>query len=706
MAQHVLLIQDDVAGAASVHDALRDSADGSFTVECVSRCADGVRRLAQANKREGSQREPIVAVLVDLYLPDCCGLDTFDRLFLAAPHVPILVLSDVQNEDSARKAVTRGAQDYLLKDRIDSYSLRKALRGVIGRSSIAEALFAEKERAQVTLNSIGDAVMSTDVGCHITYLNSVAERLTGWSQQDAFGRPLEEVFRVIDAATRKPAQNPMALAIRENKTVSLTPDCVLVRRDGFESAIEDSAAPIHDRGGQVTGAVMVFRDVTTARAQSQRMAYLAQHDGLTDLSNRVLLSERLTQAVTVARRYEHQVAVLYLDIDRFKHINDTLGHDIGDRLLQSVAQRLLECVRGSDTVSRQGGDEFVVLLSEVAHAQDAAVSAKKILMVLGAPYRIGPHDLRVTVSIGIATCPDDGMDAETLLKNADLAMYHAKESGRNNYKFFRPQMNLRAIEQQSREGGLRLALDRQELELHYQPTVNLVTRAITGVEALLRWRQPERDLVLPDEFVPLAEKSGAIVPIGRWVLREACRQGRAWQDACLPPIRIAVNVSAVELREEGFVADVEAILMATGLEPKYLELELTETVLVHDTDSTAAVLQGLKDIGVQIALDDFGRGVSSLSHLIRFPIDVLKIDQSFVRDLAIGTGDGSIVGAVISMADRLRIRVVAEGVETLEQVALLQGQSCSEAQGFYFSHPVGADDIAQLLARGEWKRSA
>ena len=323
--------------------------------------------------------------------------------------------------------------------------------GPSAAKGVRAALLEDQERAQVTLDSIGDAVMCTDFGGRVTYLNAVAESLTGWSREEAPGHPFEEVLRIIDASTRKTVPNPMALAILENKTVGLTTDCVLIRRDGVEVAIEDSTAPIHDRRGQVTGAVMVFHDVSAARALSLRMSYLAQHDSLTDLPNRILLNDRLTQAMALAHRHRQKLAVLFLDVDRLKHINDTLGHDIGDRLLQSVAQRLPDCVRSSDTVSRLGGDEFVVLLSEVMKTEDAAVSAHKILLALSAPHRMDERDLHVTVSIGIATYPDDGTEAETLMKNADVAMYYAKDSGRNNYQFFRHDMNIRAAERQPLE---------------------------------------------------------------------------------------------------------------------------------------------------------------------------------------------------------------------------------------------------------------
>ncbi len=635
--------------------------------------------------------------MVDLFLPDCHGIETFDRIFHAAPQIPILILSAAQDEEVARLAVQHGAQDYLLKSHLDEYLLSKALDSMVERAAIAEALFIEKERAQVTLNSIGDAVLSTDVWARVTYLNIVAEGLTGWSRNEAAGHPVAEVFQIIDATTREAAQNPVALAIRENKTVALTHNCVLIRRDGVETAIEDSTAPIHDRRGLVTGAVMVFHDVSTTRALTSKMIHLAQHDSLTDLPNRILFSDRLTEAIAAAHRYRRKLAVLFLDLDRFKHINDSLGHAIADRVLQSVASRLHASVRGSDTVSRQGGDEFVILLSEVACAQDAAVSAEKILLAVRTLHRIDQHDLHLTASIGIVTYPDDGTEAETLIKNADFAMYQAKDSGRNNYQFFKPDMNVCAVERQCLEVDLRRALENREFELHYQPKMSLETGAIMGVEALIRWRHPQRGLVPPAQFIPIAEACGVIVPIGRWVLREACRQTRAWRDAGLPPIRIAINVSPLELREKDFVATVRAILTEAGLEPCWLELELTETFLMQDANATAAVLQALTDLGVMLTLDDFGTGYSSLSHLKRFPISTLKIDQSFVRNLATDADDASIVSAVISMGESLHMRVVAEGVETRDQFVFLQEHSCPEGQGYYFSPPVVAGQLTRLL---------
>jgi diguanylate cyclase (GGDEF)-like protein/PAS domain S-box-containing protein len=698
MAQRkILLIQGDSADAKVVREALSQASDGSFEVEWVRSCSEGLQRLASEGKLRTAR---IAAVLVDLFLSDSEGIETFDRLFSAAPQIPILILSGTQNEGVARLAMQHGAQDYLLKDRLDSYLLPKAVGSMVERAANAEALFEEKERAQVTLNSIGDAVISTDEWGQVTYLNTVAEKLAGWSLAEADGHPLDEVFHIIDATTREPVPNPMMVAMRENKTVGLTPNCVLIRRDGLEAAIEDSAAPIHDRRGQVTGAVMVFHDVSVARALALRMSYLAQHDSLTDLPNRILLNDRINQAISLAHRHRQKLAVLFLDVDRFKHVNDSLGHDIGDRLLQSVARRLHACVRSSDTLSRQGGDEFVVLLSEMAHQLDAAVCADKILAALNVPHVIDQHELHLTVSIGIAIYPEDGQDAQTLLKNADFAMYHAKDSGRSNYQFFRSDLNARAIEQHSLEDGLRHALERQEFVLHYQPKMNLQTGAIIGAEALIRWNHPERGVVAPAEFIHIAEECGLIVPIGRWVLREVCRQARAWQVAGLPRLRVAINISPVELRAKDFVQGVRAILTETRMDPGCVELELTETFLMQDSGSTGAVLRELKDIGVALALDDFGTGYSSLSYLKRFPIDTLKIDRSFVSDLDTNADDASIVSAVISMGESLHMRVVAEGVETREQLAFLKEHNCPFGQGFYFSLPVPAGEFAQLLGRG------
>jgi diguanylate cyclase (GGDEF)-like protein len=386
-----------------------------------------------------------------------------------------------------------------------------------------------------------------------------------------------------------------------------------------------------------------------------------------------------------------------MDLDRFKHINDSLGHIVGDQLLQAVATRLERCVRESDTVGRQGGDEFVAVLSELDAAENAGISAAKLLAALALPYHIGPHDVIVPVSIGVSIYPEDGETAEALISNADTAMYHAKENGRNNYQFFKQEMNVRASERQFIEAGLRVALERNELSLHYQPKINLGTGAIVGVEALLRWKHPERGFIPPAQFIPIAEDTGLILPIGQWVLREACRQSREWLDAGFAPIPMAVNISAVEFRSMDFVESVRAALNESKLDPRFLELELTETVLMKHAASTVSMLKALKVIGVQLTVDDFGTGYSSLSYLRQFPVDSLKVDQSFVHEISSQRDDAAIVSAVISMGNSLKKRVIAEGVETREQMDFLTAEGCEEAQGYYFNRPMAANQFVKLL---------
>ena len=691
MTNRVLIVTADPADARTLESVLHKAKGGPFTIEWVTHRSDALERL-----RAGG----IDAILADLSLPDSQGIETFDQLFAVTPQTPILTLSAVEDDALATEAVQRGAQGTLSKDHFGSSLVPQSLRNIIQRKAVEESLYLEKTRAEITLNSISDAVIGTDMSGNVDYLNVTAESMTGWTREEARGHPIVEVMQIINGTTRESERNPVELVLQLDRPMGLTAGTVLIRRDGKEAPIEDSAAPIHDLNGQIAGAVIVFHDISAAQAMRMKMTHLAHHDFLTNLPNRVLLNDRITQAIALAKRRGTHLAVLFLDLDNFKRINDSLGHETGDKLLQSVALRLSACVRGSDTVSRLGGDEFVVLVTEDKYAEDAVLTADKILAALAAPHAIDKHELHVTTSIGISVYPTDGGDTETLIKNADTAMYHAKEMGRDNYQFFKREMNVRAVERQVIESHLRHALERQEFVLHYQPKVNLVTGAITGAEALLRWMHPEWGVVLPERFVPIAEDCGLIVPIGRWVLREACAQARRWEDAGLKPASIAVNISALEFRREDFVEGVRAILSETGLEPRCLQLEITESVLMHNAESSTAILQQLKDMGVQLAVDDFGTGYSSLSYLHLFPIDVLKIDGSFVQDIGSINGNGSIVSAVIAMGTSLKQRVIAEGVEKPGQLAFLKAQHCEEGQGYFFSRPLAAEQFAALLATG------
>lgn len=687
----VLLVEDNPGDARLLREMFKEQGLHKTELTQVECMSDAEKYLAQRQ---------VDIILLDLGLPDAEGVGSLRRVRAAAPHVPLVVLTGLDDESLAAQALQEGAQDYLIKGQIDARGLLRALRYAIERKSMEEALFVEKERAQVTLNCIGDAVVCTNISGKITFLNLVAERMTGWSWQEAIGRRMGEVFRILDATSRETIPNPMEMAIGQNRTVHLPANCVLIRRDGFEIPIEDCVSPINDRTGHATGAVIIFRDVSAARAMALQMIHSTQHDLLTGLPNRVLLNDRLSQAIALALRHGRKVAVLVFDLDGFKHINDSLGHPIGDKLLQSVAKRLVDSVRGSDTVSRQGGDEFVVLLSEVAQSEDAAITARRMLHAVTEAHTIDQHDLHITTSIGVSVYPDDGLDVETLIKNADTAMYQAKENGRQSYQFFKPAMNVRAVERQSIEEGLRRALEQQEFSLQYQPKINLRTGEITGAEALIRWTHPIRGPVSPGQFIPVAEDCGLILPIGQWVLWEACKQARAWLDAGLHLGTIAVNISSMEFRSDNFLESVFAILKETGLDPRSLELELTESVLMKRAESAASVLKTLRANGVQVAVDDFGTGYSSLSYLRKFPIDALKIDQSFVRQITSAPDDTTIVTAVISMGRSLKLRVVAEGVETQQELEFLQAHQCDEAQGYYFSRPVLPQIFAKLLKNG------
>jgi diguanylate cyclase (GGDEF)-like protein len=563
----VLLVEDNPGDAHLLREMFNEQDWRStelMRVECMS--------AAEAYLAE----HVVDIILLDLGLPDARGLEAIRRAHAAAPGVPLVVLTGLEDESLAVQALQLGAQDYLMKGQIEARGLLRALRYAVERKTM--------ERAALSM--------------------------------------------------------------------------------------------------------------------SRQMAHSAEHDFLTGLPNRMLLNDRVGQAIALAKRHMKKVAVLFLDLDGFKHINDSLGHPTGDKLLQSVAKRLVDCIRGSDSVSRQGGDEFVVLLLDLEQAEDAAVTARRMLEAVAQPHSIDHHDLHVTASIGVSIYPDDGLDADTLIKNADTAMYQAKENGRRSFQFFKPAMNVRAVERQFIEEGLQRALERREFVLHYQPKVNLTTGAITGAEALLRWTHPTRGPVSPVDFIPVAEDCGLILPIGAWVVREACAQARAWMDAGLPVTSMAVNVSAMEFRNKNFLNGLFAILAETGLDPRSLELELTESVLMKHAASAATILQTLRKRGIQAAVDDFGTGYSSLSYLQKFPVDAVKIDQSFVRQISTTGDDTTIVKAVIGMARNLKLRVIAEGVETLEELAFLRAYRCDEAQGYYFSRPVPPQQFAMLLRNG------
>ncbi|MBX9407716.1 EAL domain-containing protein [Pseudomonas baetica] len=429
-----------------------------------------------------------------------------------------------------------------------------------------------------------------------------------------------------------------------------------------------------------------------------KVSRLLQYDTLTGLPNSTLLGDRLSQALAVCRRHDKQLVVMFLGLDRFKRINNALGHPAGDEMLKRVGQQLLLCIRGSDSVFRYGSDEFVVILTDISHPQQTHGIAEKVLAAIRLPQTIAGHDVSVTASLGISVYPEDGLDAIELIKKAETAMRNVKENGPNDIGFFIDAMNQRAREQQSIESGIRRALKRQEFVLHYQPKIDLRSARVVGAEALVRWQKPGHGWVYPCDFIPVAEDSGLIVPLTQWVLAEACRQTRAWQVAGLPPIRMSVNISPIDIRQRDFVEGVEQVLKQTGLDADWLELEITEGVLMQNVEATMTALNRLQALGTRLSIDDFGTGYSSLSYLRRFPIDVLKIDQSFIRGLSNDSNDAALVSAIISLGKSLGLNVIAEGIETAEQLAFLKAHHCEEGQGYYFSKALPADAFAHLLA--------
>jgi diguanylate cyclase (GGDEF)-like protein/PAS domain S-box-containing protein len=470
------------------------------------------------------------------------------------------------------------------------------------------------------------------------------------------------------------------------------------RRNGEVYPEWINISAIQDDAGRIAWYVAVFSDISLVKQNEERLHKLAHFDALTELPNRLLFVDRLQQAILQARRAEGLVGLLYLDLDRFKLVNDTLGHRAGDQLLQEAARRLVDVVRAQDTVSRIGGDEFTVILPDLGSAAGAAQVADKIIAALAAPFSIYGQEVFVGASVGIAVFPLSGEDAETLTKHADIAMYRAKDEGRNTYHFFRPGHEGISRETFEIEHGLRRAIERNELMLVYQPEIEIETGRVGAVEALLRWRHPERGFVPPAEFIPVAEESGLIHDIGDWVLLQACQQNKAWQNAGLPPMRMGVNLSMRQLRKARFAERVAEILDESGLAAEWLEIELTESMLMQNAREVMGMLWQLKSIGVRLSIDDFGTGYSSLNYLKRLPVDTIKIDRSFVEHLDVDANDQAISNAIIALANSLNLRVVAEGVETDRQLGFLREHHCCEAQGYFFSEPLPADDLAPLLA--------
>ncbi|HEY8683468.1 MAG TPA: EAL domain-containing protein [Rhodanobacter sp.] len=567
------------------------------------------------------------------------------------------------------------------------------------RKAFEEALHRERELAEVTLRSIGDAVITTDPQLHVTSLNPIAEAMTGWTSGEAQGRPIEEIFQLFDAQRSHTVANPLRAAIEQNTIVDLAGKTMLRHRHGFDTPVEDSSAPIHDHAGNVIGGVLVFHDVSETRALALKMIHLTQHDTLTGLPNRSQLHGHIEQALATAVRRQQRAALLYIDIDNFKQVNDLYGHVNGDRVLRELATRIRRCLPGDELLSRYGGDEFVLVLPHLESVGAAAklcqtlINQAELLSIADLP------DLALRISIGISVYPDDAAEAEQLLQNAETALCATKAQGQHSYRFFTASMSERAHARRKIEAALRQALPRHELSLYYQPKVDAHSGRIVGAEALLRWHADGRELHTPSQFIPVAEDSGLILPIGAWVLRQACRQARLWQQhgRFMP---VSVNVSPVQFQHAGFSAGLDDVLRESGLDPGLLELELTERMVMSGGDATTEMLRRIKQRGVRLSLDDFGTGYCSLSYLTHFPIDALKIDRAFVRDVTTDADTATITRAIIAMARSLNKQVIAEGVETPAQGEFLRQAGCSQLQGFLYGVPMPAAELEDMLLAG------
>ncbi len=629
------------------------------------------------------------------------GLATALIFILVWVGTNLLVLGKMKALIHATKRIAHG--DFSTRTQIQgSGELSELARTFDSMAQSLELLFQQSQRV---MEVMPEAVIVSDSNGKIMTVNAQAEKLFGYTRSEMIGLSIEalvpERFRTTHASHRSAY---ISLATPTVRAMGEGRELFARRKDGTEFATEISLGPLKTEDGDFV--ISAVRDVSERKQFETRMLHQATHDPLTSLPNRILFHDILAHAMTRALRTEKLLAVLFLDLDEFKNINDTLGHEYGDLLLKEIAQRLTATLRADDLiarddgmVARQGGDEFTILLQGITVVDNIILIAEKILAVISRPFIVDNHEMHMTASIGITIFPFDDTDIQSLLRNADTAMYRAKESGKNNFQFYTAGMNLLIRERMDIENGLRHALARNELVLHYQPQVDIASGEMIAVEALLRWAHPEKGLIPPDKFIPVAEESGLIVPIGEWVLRTACRQNKAWQNMGLPHIRMAVNLSARQFRQPHLLAVVAKALEDTGLDPyaDSLELEVTESVVMKDLEGTISTLNKLHAMGIRLSIDDFGTGYSSMSYLKRFPINTLKIDQSFVRDITTDADDAAIASTIVTLGHSLKLRVIAEGVETAEQLALLREMKCDEIQGYLFSKPLPAEEMETLL---------
>jgi diguanylate cyclase (GGDEF)-like protein/PAS domain S-box-containing protein len=687
----VLLVEDSEEDALLL---LRELRNGGYAPESAR--VDSPEALL-----ESLQQGDWDIVFTDYTMPRFSGIDALKLLRDRGYEMPVIFVSGTIGEDRAVEAMRMGANDYIMKNNLKRLIPAVEREREVARSRLERRYEGERRREAEAryghvLATTPDAIISTDSRQRITVFNHGAEHIFGYLAEEVLGQPLdlllpEHLRQVHLAHVQAFAESPdMAKGISERKEISGR------RKDGSLFPARASISKLMEEDGMTF--TVILHDVTQQKQNEERIRYLAHYDVLTGLPNRVLFGDRLEQAIAEAERRGRIVGLIMLDLDRFKTINDTLGHGAGDALLQHVARRLVGCVRQDDTVARLGGDEFAVVLVDVAHPGDAARVARTILDGFIPPFSILGRELFMGASLGISLYPLDGRETDILMKNADVAMYRVKGSGRSSYQFYEPEMTAQAEQRLALENDLRHAMERGELLVLFQPQEAVATGRLEAFEALVRWQHPERGLVTPDTFIPLAEENGLIVQIGEWVLEYACACSKGWQEAGLPPIKVAVNVSSRQFLQNDLFTIVERVLQKTGLDPHLLELEITESMLMQDEQSALETIRQINMLGVNFSLDDFGTGYSSLSRLKRFPLSTLKIDQSFIADIPHDQFDAAIVRSIVSMGHGLGIRVLAEGVENQDQMDFLRDSGCDMIQGFHYGRPLTAEDAGKVLS--------